>query len=81
MANFLLGLFIGAIAVVVAVILVYKNNKKKINEALLILNDSSLTIDAKIGLPVPSRATDCCLIVSKYPCAACCKAWVSNSGF
>jgi hypothetical protein len=48
MGNFLLGLFIGVVGCVVAIILVYKNNKKKINQALVIVADSTLTIQQKI---------------------------------
>jgi len=49
MVSFLFGLFIGAIGVVVAIFFVYKKNKKKINEALLIVADNSLTTEQKIA--------------------------------
>lgn len=49
MLGFLIGLIIGAIGVIVAVVLVWKNNKKKINQAILIVADSSLTTEQKLA--------------------------------
>lgn len=46
--GLILGLIIGAGGVIVAIVKVYVNNKKKISQALVIIADNSLSSDQKV---------------------------------